>query len=182
MTTSMIPRFVAPRIAFILVGLFLVVALLQGQGIDSTLIGTVTDSSGAAVPRSQVTATNRDTGVITSASTDGIGQFRIEHLRVGFYDVAASASGFAPRTIENVVLQLNHTVNLDFPLELATASTTVQVVDAAAPIDSGSSHLQTTFDARSLITIPAAALGTGSGFLNLSLLGGGVASSGGLGQ
>jgi len=145
-------------------------------------MGTVTDASGATVPGSQVTATNRSTGVITSVSADSMGQFRIGHVPVGSYDVAATASGFAPRTIANVVLQLNHTVNLDFPLELATASTTVQVVDAAAPIDSGSSHLQTTFDSRALINTPAAALGTGSGFLNLSLLGGGVASSGGLGQ
>ena len=101
---------------------------------------------------------------------------------MGSYDVAASAPGFAPRTTANVVLQLNHTVNVDLPLELATASTAVQVIDAAAPMDTGSSHLQTTFDARSLTALPAAALGTGSGFLNLSLLGGGVASSGGLGQ
>src|SRR5260221_1486628 len=140
MTTSMIPRFVAPRIAFIFAGLFLAVALLQGQGIDSTLMGTVTDSSGAAVPGSRVTATNRDTGVVTSTSTDGVGQYRIEHLPVGFYDVAASEPSFAPRTVANVMLQLNHTVQVDLPLELATASTTVQVIDAVAPIDTASSH------------------------------------------
>ncbi len=186
MTTPLIPRVVAPlirgRIAFFVAGLFLAVALVQGQGIDSTLVGTVTDSSGAAVPGSRVTAANRSTGVITSTSTDSVGQFRIEHLPVGSYDVAASAPSFAPRTVANVVLQLNHTVNVDLPLELATASTTVQVTDAPAPIDTASSHLETTFDTRSLTTLPAALLGTGSGFLNLSLLGGGVASSGGLGQ
>src|SRR5665213_2011513 len=186
MITPLISRFVAPlirgRIALVCVGLFLVIALAQGQGIDSTLVGTVTDSSGAAVPGSQVTATNRNTGVITSTSTNGAGQFRIEHLPVGSYDVAASAPSFAPRTIANVVLQLNHTVNVDLPLEVATASTTVQVIEAPAPIDTASSHLETTFDTRDLITFPAAALGTGSGFLNLSLLAGGVASSGGLGQ
>ncbi len=73
-------------------------------------------------------------------------------------------------------------VRVDLPLELATASTTVQVIDAPAPIDTASSHLETTFDARALINLPAAAASAGSGFLNLSLLGGGVASSGGLGQ
>ena len=186
MITPLIRRFLAPLIrgyiAFIFAGLFLVGALLQGQGIDSTLMGTVTDSSGAAVPGTRVTATNRDTGIVTSTSADGVGQYRIEHLPVGFYDVSATAPSFAPRIIANVVLQLNHTVRVDLPLELATASTTVQVIDAAAPIDTASSYLQTTFDSRGLTTIPAAGLGTGSGFLNLSLLGGGVASSGGLGQ
>ena len=170
------------RIAFLATGLLLVVALLQGQGIDSTLMGTVTDSSGAAVPGSRVTATNRNTGVVTSTSTNGAGQYRIEHLPVGSYDVAASAPGFAPRTSANVMLQLNHTIQVDLPLELETASTTVQVVGAAAPIDTASSHLQTSFDARAVTNLPAALSGTGSGFLNLSLLGGGVASSGGIGQ
>ena len=178
----MITLLIRGRIAFVFASLFIVVGLLQGQGIDSTLVGTVTDSSGAAVPGSKVTATNRDTGVITSTSTNGAGQFRMEHLPVGSYDVAASAPSFALRTIANVTLQLNHTVQVDLPLELATASTTVQVIDAPAPLDSASSHLETTFDARALIILPAASSGTGSGFLNLSLLGGGVASSGGLGQ
>jgi hypothetical protein len=186
MITPLIPRSAAPRIrgriALAVTGLFLLVGLLEGQGIDSTLVGTVTDSSGATVPGSHVTATNRDTGVITSTSTNGAGQFRMEHLPVGSYDVAASAPSFAPRTVANVVLQLNHTVNVDLPLELATASATVQVTEAPAPIDTASSHLETTFDTRALITLPAASLGTGSGFLNLSLLGGGVTSSGGLGQ
>ena len=176
----MITPLLRGRIAFVAASLFLVVGVLHGQGIDSTLLGTVTDASGAAVPASRVTATNRNTGVVTSTSTNGAGQYRIEHLPVGFYDVAVAAPSFAPRTITNVILQLNHTAKLDWPLELATASTTVQVIAAPAPIDTASSHLETTFDARALTTLPTAS--TGSGFLNLSLLGGGVASSGGLGQ
>ena len=176
----MITPQIRSRLALAFTGLFLVAVLVQGQGIDSTLMGTVTDSSGAAVPGAQVTATNRSTGVITTASGDGVGQFRIEHLLVGSYDVSASAPSFAPRTVANVVLQLNHTVNVDFPLVLATASTTVQVIDAPAPIDTASANLETTFEERALIALPAAS--GGSGFLNLSLLSGGVASSGGLGQ
>src|ERR1700685_148708 len=157
----MITPLIRGRRAVVFAGLLLAVALLQGQGIDSTLTGTVTDSSGAGVPKSQVTATNRNTGVTTSTFADGVGQFRIEHLPVGSYDVAASAPSFAPRTVANVVLQLNHTVNVDFPLILATASTTVQVIEAPAPIDTASSHLESTFDARALIALPAASSPTG---------------------
>ena len=177
----MITPLIRGRITLLIAGLLPLVALLQGQGIDSTLVGTVTDSSGAVVPGSRVTATNRDTGVITATSANGVGEYRIEHLPVGFYDVTGTAPSFAPRTSANVALQLNHIVRVDLPLELATASTTVQVMEAPAPIDSASSHLETTFDTRALIILPAAS-GTGSGFLNLILLGGGVASSGGLGQ
>src|ERR1700677_2913651 len=90
-----------------LAGLSIMVALLRGQGVDSTLMGTVSDSSGAVVPVAQVAATNRDTGVITSTFTNGAGEYRIDHLPVGSYDVAATAPDFAPRTVANVELQLN---------------------------------------------------------------------------
>ena len=99
---------------------------------------------------------------------------------MGSYDVVAAAPSFASRTSANVTLQLNHIVRVDLQLEVATATTTVEVIEAPAPIDNASSHLETTFDTRALVILPAAS--SGSGFLNLSLLGGGVASSGGLGQ
>ena len=72
------------RMAFLIAGLLLVVALVQGQGIDSTLVGTVTDSSGAMVPGSQVTATNRNTGRrYVQYPPTGCGQYRMEHLAGG---------------------------------------------------------------------------------------------------
>ena len=161
-------------------GVLFMATLLLGQGIDSTLVGTVTDPSGAGVPGSQVTATNRDTGVQTSTATNAVGQYRIDHLSVGSYDVAAAAPHFTPLTHANVMLQLNRTVEVNLPLAVATASTTLEVIDSPAPIDTASSQLQASFDARALINAPAASSGTG--FLNLSLLSAGVTSSGGLGQ
>src|SRR5438067_392942 len=110
---------VSSRGARILAGLAFGVALVSGQGIDSTLVGTVTDPSGAGVPDSQVVATNRDTGIHYSATTNGTGQYRIDHLPVGAYDVNAVAPNFAPRTRTNVTLQLNRTVPVNFALELA---------------------------------------------------------------
>src|SRR4051794_16413294 len=103
----MITPLIRGRNVFLIACIFLAAVHLQSQGIDSTLMGTVTDASGAAVPGSRVTATRQATGVITSTTADGAGRYRIEHLPVGVYDVAAAASGFAPRTSANVLLQLN---------------------------------------------------------------------------
>ena len=155
-------------------------ALLCAQGIDSTLVGTVTDPSGASVVGAAVTATRGETGIEYTVATDRAGQYRFDHLPIGMYSVKAVAASFTPKTAMNVALQLNRTASVDFALQLATQATSVQVVDAPAPIDSASSQLQTTFDSRFLANAPGAA--TGSGFLNLSLLAAGVASSGGLGQ
>ena len=168
-----------PTVSRILPGLAFSAILLCAQAIDSNLVGTVTDSSGAAVPKSQVTATNKDTGVKYNASTDGAGQYRINHLAVGVYDVTAAAQDFAPQTTANVSLQLNHTATANFQLLVATQATSVQVIAAPPPLDLATSQLQITFDSRTLADVPATA--AGSGYLNLSLLGAGVASSGGLG-
>jgi hypothetical protein len=171
--------FVIPTLGRILAGLALSAVLVWGQAIDSNLVGTVTDSSGAAVPKSQVTATNKGTGLKYSALTDGVGQYRINHLPVGIYDVTAAAQDLASRTAANVSLQLNHTATTNFELLIATQATSVQVIAAPPPLDAATSQLQITFDSRAFIDVPAAA--AGSGYLNLSLLGAGVASSGGLG-
>ena len=170
---------VVPTLGRILAGLAFGVALLWGQAIDSNLVGTVTDSSGAAIPKSQVTAANKDTGVKYSALTDGVGQYRFNHLPVGVYDVTATAPNFDAQTAADVSLQLNHTATANLRLLVATQATSVQVIAAPPPIDAATSQLQITFNSRSLIDVPAAA--SGNGYLNLSLQGAGVASSGGLG-
>src|SRR5258708_2154571 len=170
--------FAIPTLGRILAGLALSAALAGAQAIDSNLVGVVTDSSGAAISNSQVTAANKDTGVKYSALANGVGQYRINHLPAGLYDVAASAQEFASQTAADVSLQLNHTATANFRLQVATQATSVQVIAAPPPLDLATSQLQITFDSRSFVDIP---LGTGSGYLNLSLLAPGVASPGGVG-
>ena len=164
---------VVSTVGRILAGLAWSAALLSAQVIDSNLVGTVTDSSGAVVPKSQVTATSKGTGLKYSALTDGVGQYRLNHLPVGVYDVAAAAQDFATQTTANVSLQLNHIATANFQLLVATQATSVQVIAAPPPIDAATSQLQVTFDSRAITQVPSAA--AGSGYLNLSLLGAGVA-------
>ena len=163
----------------ILAGLVLSAVLVWGQAIDGNLVGAVTDSSGAAVPKSQVTAADKSTGLNYNTFTDGVGQYRLNHLPAGVYDVAAAAQGFSSQTAAGVSVQLNHTATANFQLQVATQASSVQVIAAPPPIDAATSQLEITFDSRAFLEVPAAA--GPSGYLNLSLLGAGVASSGGLG-
>jgi hypothetical protein len=152
--------------------------LMMAQVTDSSVVGTVTDSSGATIPRSEIKAFSRTTGVEYAVSADGSGQYRIDHLPAGAYDVTASATDFAPQTIANVTLQLNHTGTVNFELRVAAQATSVQVLNSAPPLDVATSQLQSTFESRAFIDVP---LASGSGYLNLSLLAPGVASPGGVG-
>jgi hypothetical protein len=169
----------------VLLAMFCFTALSFGQAQDSILVGAVTDSSGSAVPNATVTATNMDTGVKYTSATSAIGEYRLNNIPVGRYDVSATAKGFATTTVANVELQLNHTASVNLTLPVGTVSTTVDVTEAAATIDTSTAQLQSAFDSRSAVDVPTAAFAKtlgGTGIYNLSLLGAGVASSGGVGQ
>src|ERR1700684_1706832 len=68
--------------------------LVYGQGANATLLGTVTDASGAVVPGASVQVTNVDTGVRQTVTTDSQGRYTVVDLLVGNYEVQASAPGF----------------------------------------------------------------------------------------
>ncbi|MFN7993726.1 MAG: TonB-dependent receptor [Bryobacteraceae bacterium] len=175
-----------PRVYAFLAALLIIATALFGQATDSTIVGSVTDSSGAAVAGAVVTATNKDTGVKYDSVANTNGEYRINNVPIGRYDVSAAAQGFTRAVVADVELQLNHTASVNLALAVGTLSTTVEVTAAAAAIDTSTAQLQTTFDSKQSIDVPTAGfsshvLGT-SGIYNLSLLGAGVASSGGIGQ
>jgi hypothetical protein len=160
-------------------------AVLFGQALDSVLVGNVTDSTGAAVPNATITATNRDTGVKYTTNTNSSGEYRVNNVPVGRYNVSASASGMATATKADVSMELNHTTAVNLALQVGTLSTVVEVEEAGATIDTSTAQLQSTFDSKTAVDVPLAGIsrvvGT-SGIYNLSLTGAGVATSGGVGQ
>ena len=171
--------------AFACLVFFATVCSLAAQTADSILVGVVTDSTGAPIAGAAVSAANVQTGVNYSSVTGTSGEYRLNNVPIGQYDVTAKASGFAASTVKNVDLQLNHTATANLTLDVSTVSTTVEVTEAGAGVDTSTAQLQTTFDSRSAIDLPVAGnskVVNGAGIYNLSLLGAGVATSGGIGQ
>jgi len=80
------------------VSLFLAAATAFAQ-YGSSLQGTVTDQSGAAVAGAKVTATNQSTGVIRETTSNNVGFYRIAGLPPGTYTVEAEAATFKKQTI-----------------------------------------------------------------------------------
>src|SRR5438128_10384228 len=68
--------------------------LLKAQDNRATLLGTVTDPTGAVVPRGKVTAINRETGVVNTTEANGEGNWMIPYLPPGVYDLRVEQSGF----------------------------------------------------------------------------------------
>lgn len=179
-------RLIVPGLLGNLAAFVVFTAVLLGQATDSNIVGTVTDTSGATVANARVTVTNKDTNVRFETAANGAGEYRLNNIPVGRYDVSATASGFATATIANVQLELNHIASVNITLPVGAVTTAVEVTEASALIDTSTAQLQSTYDSRQAIDVPTAGfsphvVGT-SGIYNLSLLGAGVASSGGVGQ
>ena len=109
-------------------GLFLLSGSAFAQVTASaSLSGTVADKNGAVIKGASVTATNKATGLTRSATTDDNGEYKIDLLPAGRYDIKASGSGFADATSENVELLVGNTSNLPFTLNPGGVTGTVTV-------------------------------------------------------
>lgn len=149
-----------------------------GQAIDGSVVGTIVDSQGAAVVGADVTATNIATNVTATTKTGSSGEYRFDHLLVGTYKITARMTGFK-LTSENIDVALNQTLTRNLTLAPGAATETVEVSGVPPVIDTTTSQLQNTFEAKVLSDSPLASVG--SGVINLSLMDAGVASSGGIG-
>jgi len=92
------------------------IACLFGQG-TATIVGTVTDSSGAVVPSAQLTLVNEATGVARQATADPAGRFDFTRLPVGNYRLAATVTGFKRSEMRSVNLTAEQTLQLNLVLD-----------------------------------------------------------------
>jgi hypothetical protein len=146
---------------------------------SGNLTGSVYDQTGAAVPGATVVAHNTATGVDTNTNATSAGDYRFENLPIGIYSLIVTSPGFAKAEVGNVSIQLNRTVTMNVTLAIGQATTSVQVIEAAASIDTTTAQVQTTYEAKQLADLPSAS--SGSGVINLSLLNAGVTTGGGSG-
>jgi hypothetical protein len=99
------------------------------------IAGSVTDTQGGVLPGATVTAVHTPTGTNYEAITGADGRFSILNVRVGPYAVSVSMSGFKDQKQEAVDVALGQERTVDFKLQLATVSETVEVVAQSPQID-----------------------------------------------
>ena len=158
--------------------LFTSLAFAQANSGDVT--GTIVDASGASIQGANVTATNEATNIKSVVEANAEGTYHFANLPVGSYTITGSAKGFTSSGLSHVAVDLNKTITANLTLAIGSASVTVEVNASSAVIDTTTAQLETTFTGNQLTNLPTAA--TGSGIYNLTLLGAGVTSSGGVGQ
>jgi hypothetical protein len=164
--------------------LFLLAGSLFGQAIDGNLVGVLYDPSGAALANANLTLENQDTNVKYTTTTNAVGAYRFNNIPAGRYRLTASLAGFNSKTLGDVLVETNRTATQNLTLEVGQVTTSVEVTSAAAAIDTTTANVSTTFNERQARYIPIGGVGAGPtnlGAINLSLLGAGVSSQGGVG-
>ena len=139
-TKYMWPRTSSSKL-LILICLLMVVPVAFCQGVSGHILGTVKDSSEAVVSNAVVTVTNQDTGFTTKITTGSSGDYRVDNLPPGNYQVRVEASGFRAAVSNGNVVTVDVATRVDVTLAVGSATESVEVEAANSLVDSTSSSL-----------------------------------------
>ncbi len=139
----------------------------RAQAVSATLLGTVTDSSGASVPNATVTITEVNTGLTHEAKTNDSGNYTFPDLSPGRYSVAATAASFKKALRENVDVNVNSTSRVDIAMATGDVSETVTVTDAPPMLQTDRADISVNFDTRQVADMPLSVNRNFQGLLNL---------------
>ena len=134
--------------------LFLLPLSLAAQNITGSLLGNITDPSGAPIARASVEITNIDTNQSVKSDTDTAGLYQSLYLRPGPYRIRVNAPGFKQSLRDRVTIQVESTIRADFQLQLGEASSTVTVTGEAPLVDSESASLGQAVSTRAVEELP----------------------------
>jgi hypothetical protein len=99
----------------------------RAQLTSGTILGTVTDPSGAAIPAATVTATNVETGFVRTVQTNNAGDYLMVNMPLGDYKVKTEASGFKTAVSGPFTLVVDQKLRSDFKLDLGKLAQVIEV-------------------------------------------------------
>ena len=122
----------------------------------ASLSGSVSDPTGAVIPKATVTVTNTQTGAKRSDVSDSQGRYTISQLQPGTYSLAAQVVGFNDATISRIELMVNSpaTVNVTFD-KVGSTTTSVQVEGVAAQLNTTDASLGNVITSQAIVELPS---------------------------
>ncbi len=139
----------------VILSLFTVLASrTKAQAVYGSIIGTVTDPSGADVASAKVTATNVDTNVATTASTNTSGNYTLAPLTPGRYRVNVEKAGFQTLVQENVTVNVSMSTRVDATLKLGEITQQITVTEAPPGLVTDRAEVQSTITSHQAEQLP----------------------------
>ncbi len=145
---------------------------LYGQQTTATVVGTVTDPSGAVITGVTVRATNLATNASRDGTSDASGSYSIPFLVAGNYTVTATLTGFQAQKVDRITLQVDQTARIDFKMQVGNVSESVEVSASAAALQTENATVGTVIDSAKILELPL----NGRNFIQLAQLVPGVNS------
>jgi hypothetical protein len=141
------------RAAIILVLLSLAPVLLWA-GINGSISGLVTDPSGAVVAGALVTATNTQTGIKTSGTTDSKGFYSFPSLPIGTYDVEIAQTGFKTFRKTGLSIDANSELRVDATLQVGAISEKVEITTDSVHVETESTQMGEVISGKTMTAVP----------------------------
>lgn len=129
------------------------------QGDRGTITGTVTDPAGAVVANAMIEARNTATGSAYQTATTETGNYTLNELPFGTYEVSITVPGFKKYVRQNLTVQVAQTLRVDATLEVGSASEAVTVSAEASMLKTESGDVSTNVNVESLNQLPILGVG-----------------------
>ena len=126
----------------------------DAQVTSAAVVGTITDTSGAALPGATVTARNIETGFVRAVPTNESGAYRLDFLPTGTYVLEINLSGFKTERRSGVVLNVNDTARIDASLAVGGLTEAVTVEGRSGDVNTATSDVSKTVDAAAIEALP----------------------------
>lgn len=127
---------------------------LEAQVTGATLMGTVSDPSGAAIPNAQLSIKNTSTAIIRTATTDSAGFYTAPNLLPGAYEVTFSAPGFTTLVVGNLSLAVGDQRALNATLRVGRLTQNIDVMANPLTVELASSALSSVVDGITVRELP----------------------------
>jgi hypothetical protein len=133
----------------------------HGQATQSTILGTVTDPSGAVIAGAEVVVKNEGTNFERTMTTDEKGDYRVAGLEVGTYEVSVSATGFKKLVRSQIIVDSSQTKRVDLNLEVGDTSNTVEVSGDVGQLETETSSISNVKSSQDFAQLPQSVYGRG---------------------
>jgi hypothetical protein len=150
-------------LAFLLVGLS-VGRAAEAQDTTGTIVGNVTDPTGASIPGADVTVKNTATGIVRNVKTSSSGAFTVPNLDPGTYNVTIVMDGFEQANAANIQLSAGDRHRTDATLKVGKTNVTVEVTTATALLQTDTSSVASSVGQQAVQELPL----NGRNFINLT--------------
>ena len=143
------------KLSWIVVVCLLLSVSLAAQTFRGTILGTVTDPTGALVPDARVTVKNLNTGLVRETQTTNDGSYSVPELSIGPYSVTVEKEGFQTSVVDRVTVEVAAERRVDVSLQVGEITQRIEVSAATLPlVETTSNVLGGTLEARQVEELP----------------------------